>query len=106
MPKYLFQGSYTQTGAQGLLKEGGSARKEAISALAKSMGGDIEAFYFAFGGNDICVIADVPDHATAAALSIAVGAAGTVNLTTTVLIEPEEIDEAVKKTVPYRPPGQ
>jgi uncharacterized protein with GYD domain len=106
MPKYLFHGSYTQTGAQGLLKEGGTSRKETISALAKSMGGSVESFYFAFGGDDVHVIVDIPDHATAAALSIAVAAAGTVNLTTTVLIEPEEIDEAVKKTVNYKPPGQ
>lgn len=106
MPKYLYQGSYTQVGAQGLLKEGGTSRKDTVSAMVESMGGSVEAFYFAFGGNDICVIVDVPDHATAAALSIAVGAAGTVNLTTTVLIEPEEIDQAVKKTVSYRPPGQ
>jgi uncharacterized protein with GYD domain len=106
MPKYLYQGSYTQTGAQGLLKEGGTSRKDMVSAMVESMGGRVEAFYFAFGGNDICAIVDVPDHATAAALSIAVGVAGTLNLTTTVLIEPEEIDEAVKKTVNYRPPGQ
>jgi uncharacterized protein with GYD domain len=106
MPKYLYQGSYTQIGAQGLLKDGGTARKEAVSKMVESMGGTLEAFYFAFGGADICVIADLPDHATAAALSIAVGAAGTINITTTVLVEPEEIDAAAKKTVNYRPPGQ
>jgi hypothetical protein len=39
-------------------------------------------------------------------LSIAVGAAGTINITTTVLIDPEEIDAATEKTVNYRPPGQ
>jgi len=106
MPKYLYQGSYTQTGAQGLLKEGGTSRRDMVSAMVESMGGSLEAFYFAFGGNDICAIVDVPDHATAAAMSIAVGVAGTLNLTTTVLIDPEEIDEAVKMTVNYRPPGQ
>ena len=106
MPKYLYQGSYTQTGAQGLLKEGGTSSRDMVSAMVESMGGSLEAFYFAFGGNDICAIVDVPDHATAAAMSIAVGVAGTLNLTTTVLIDPEEIDEAVKMTVNYRPPGQ
>jgi len=106
MPKYLYQGSYTQTGAQGLLKEGGTSRRDMVSAMVESMGGSLEAFYFAFGGNDICAIVDVPDHATAAAMSIAVGVAGTLNLTTTVLIDPEEIDEAVKMTVNYRPPRQ
>jgi uncharacterized protein with GYD domain len=106
MPKYLFHGSYTQQGAQGLLKEGGTSRRATIEALAKSMGGSIEAFYYAFGDNDIYVIGDVPDHATATALSLAVGATGSVMLTTTVLITPEEVDEATKKTVGYRPPGQ
>jgi uncharacterized protein with GYD domain len=105
MPKYLYQGSYTQVGAQGLLKEGGSSRKDAVSKMVESMGGSVDAFYFAFGGADICVIVDLPDHATAAALSIAVGAAGTINITTTVLVDPEEIDLAAKKTVNYRPPG-
>ncbi len=106
MPKYLYQGSYTQAGAQGLLKEGGSSRRDMVSAMVESMGGSLEAFYFAFGGNDICAIVDVPDHATAVAMSIAVGVAGTLDLTTTVLIDPEDIDKAVKKTVSYRPPGQ
>ena len=106
MPKYLYQGSYMQVGAQGLLKEGGTSRKDTVSKMVESMGGSLEAFYFAFGGTDICAIVDLPDHATAAALSIAVGAAGTINITTTVLIDPEEIDAAASKTVNYRPPGQ
>jgi len=106
MPKYLYQGSYTQAGAQGLLKDGGTSRKDAVIKMVEAMGGSVEAFYFAFGGADICVIVDLPDHATAAALSIAVGAAGTINVTTTVLVDPEDIDAAAKKTVNYRPPGQ
>ena len=106
MPKYLFHGSYTQEGVKGLLKEGGTSRRATIEALAKGMGGSIEAFYFAFGESDVYVIGDLPDQATAAALSLTVGAAGAIQLSTTVLITPEEIDEAAKKTVNYRPPGQ
>ena len=106
MPKYLFHGSFTQQGVAGLLKEGGTSRRATIEALAKSLGGSIEAFNFAFGESDLYVIADLPDQATAAAISLAVGAAGAVQLNTTVLITPEEMDEATKKTVNYRPPGQ
>ena len=106
MPKYLFSGSYTQEGVKGLLKEGGSSRRATIEALAKGMGGSIEAFYYAFGENDVYVIGDMPDHETAAAISLAVGASGAVQLNTTVLITPEEIDQAAKKTVDYRPSGQ
>jgi uncharacterized protein with GYD domain len=51
------------------------------------------------------VIAEFPDHATAAAVSMAVNVAGTATVRTTVLLTAEEIDTAVKKTVSYRPPG-
>ncbi len=49
MPKYLFQASYTAEGAKGLLKEGGTKRRAAVEQLIKSVGGTLEAFYFALG---------------------------------------------------------
>ena len=52
MPKYLFHGSYTPEGFQGLLKEGGSKRREAAEQALKSVDGKLDAFYFAFGDND------------------------------------------------------
>ena len=106
MPKYLLQASYTAEGAKGLAKAGGSSRKAAVAALLKSMGGKLESFYFAFGESDAFVIVDVPDHVAAAALSLAVNASGAVCLRTTVLLTSEEMDQATKKTVTYRPPGQ
>jgi hypothetical protein len=42
----------------------------------------------------------------ASALSLAVNASGIVTLKTTVLLTAEEMDQAAKKTVNYRPPGQ
>ncbi|MDA1348723.1 MAG: GYD domain-containing protein [Chloroflexi bacterium] len=105
MPKYLVQGSYSQAGVQGLLKDGGTSRRTSIDSLIKGMGGSLEAFYYAFGKNDMYVIADLPDDATATAVSLAVGASGSASLKTTVLVTPETVDEAVKKTVNYRPPG-
>ena len=106
MPKYLVQGTYTEQGLKGLLKDGGSKRREATEQLIKAMGGRMEAFYFAFGGDDLFIIADVPSSADAVALALAVNASGAVTLRTTVLITPEEIDQATKKSVNYRPPGQ
>ena len=105
MPKYLFKGSYTAGGTKGLLSEGGTSRRAAIDKLVKSMGGSLEAFYYAFGEDDVIVIADLPDEATAVAISLTVGASGTVSLSTTALITPETIDEATKKAVDYRPAG-
>lgn len=106
MPKYLFSGSYTHEGVKGLLKEGGSSRRTAIEGLIKGMGGSVEAFYFAFGADDVYVIVDLPNQTTATALSLAVAASGAIQLSTVVLLTPEELDEAAKKTVHYRPPGQ
>ena len=105
MPKYLIQASYTQEGLKGLLKEGGTSRKSTVEQLARGLGGSIEAFYYAFGNSDVYVIADMPDDATASAISLTIGATGSVSLKTTVLITPETVDDAVKKTVAYRPPG-
>lgn len=105
MPKYLFEASYTLEGVKGLVKDGGSKRRAAVEALTKELGGRVEAFYFAYGKHDAYVIVDLPDSASATAVSLAVAASGAVQLRTIVLITPEEVDHAVKKTVHYRAPG-
>jgi hypothetical protein len=56
MPKYLVQGSYTDQGLKGLLNEGGSKRRAVVEQLATEMGGNLEAFYFAFGSDDFVII--------------------------------------------------
>jgi len=105
MPKYLTVASYTAEGAKGLLKEGGTARRAAVEKLMKSMGGRLEAFYFAFCYNDTYLITEAPDNVTTAAISLTVSASGAVRTKTIVLLTPEEIDQAAKKTVKFRPPG-
>src|SRR5205085_7650800 len=106
MPKYLIQASFTQQGLEGIKKGGGSARREQLSATAKSVGGSLEAFYFAFGEADVCLIMDVPSNVDAAALALTSAASGAVKTKTTVLLTPEEMDEAAKRSVEYRPPGK
>ena len=105
MPKYLFQASYTTEGVTGVRSGGGTARREAISAAAQAAGGSIESFYFAFGEHDVYTVADLPDNTAAAAIALTVNASGAVRVTTTVLLEPEEIDTAAQRTVDYRAPG-
>ena len=73
--------------------------------LVNSIGGKLEGFYFSFGVSDVIVIVDVPDNVSAAAASLVVNATGAVKLKTTVLLTPEEMDAATKKTANYRPPG-
>ena len=108
MPKYLIQGSYSQQGLNGMLKEGGSKRREAAEQIIKGTGGRLESYYYAFGSDDFVIIAELPSNVDAAALSMAVNAIGAVHSRMTVLITPEEADQATKKmkTVKYRPPGE
>ena len=106
MPMYLIAAKYTQQGVQGLLKEGGSSRRKAVEEMARSLGGRVESFYFAFGMSDVFVVVDMPDAATAASVSLTVNASGSVTTTTVPLLTIEEMDEATRKTVSYRAPGR
>jgi uncharacterized protein with GYD domain len=106
MAKYLYHGSYTLEGVKGLIKEGGSSRKAQIETTVKGLGGKLEAYYFAFGGNDVYSILEFPDNISCAAASLAVNAAGGFNGDVTVLLTPEEMDQATKRKVLYRGPGQ
>jgi uncharacterized protein with GYD domain len=105
MAKYFVRAAFTAEGAKGLLKEGGSSRRQTLKELIESVGGTLEAFYFAFGSDDVYLIVDLPDNVTAAALSLTTSASGAVRTSVVVLLTPEEVDEVSKKTVNYRPPG-
>jgi uncharacterized protein with GYD domain len=106
MAKYLLQGSYTADGSKGLLKDGGSKRRAAAKTLVESLGGKLECLYFAFGETDVVAIVDMPDSASAAAASLTIGASGGLTSKLTVLLAPEEIDQASKKSATYTPPGR
>jgi uncharacterized protein with GYD domain len=105
MPKYLLQVNYTIDGTKGLIKDGGTTRRKVAQAAAESVGGRLECLYFAFGDADAYVIADMPDNASVAALSLALAASGGATGRTTVLLTPEEMDQATRKTPLYKPPG-
>lgn len=106
MPKYLLQVNYVGEGVKGVLKDGGTRRRDIADKAIKSMGGTMEAFYFAFGETDVFVIADMPDNASMAALGLTLGASGAVTSKTTVLMTPKEVDAATKKKPAYSPPGK
>ena len=105
MTKYMFRTSYTQSGLQGLLAEGGTGREAALRQTIEGAGGTLEGFYYAFGDCDLYLIADLPDEATATSLALNIAAAGALTVSITVLISPATIDEAVTKDIGYRLPG-
>ena len=106
MAKYLIRTSYTAEGAKGLIKDGGSKRIEVVRQLMKSVGGTLEAAYFALGEHDFICIADIPDNVALTALALTTNATGAVRLSTTALITAAEVDAAVRKAVTYTPPGR
>jgi len=89
-----------------LLKEGGSSRKATVAKAVSGVGGNLEAFYFAFGETDVYAICELPDAVTAAAFSLAINASGMVNETIVPLLSVEEVDQACQKSIAYRAPGQ
>jgi uncharacterized protein with GYD domain len=105
VPKYLWKASYTKAGVKGVAAEGGSARVEAVRKTAESVGGSVEAFYFAFGEADVYVIVDLPNNEAATAAAMAVNSSDAVSVQTVALITPEEVDAAAKRNVDYRPAG-
>ena len=104
MAKYLLEVNYTLDGLKGVLAKGGSARRTAADEAAKSVGGTFESFYFAFGGTDVYAVVELPDNTAAAALALAVSSGGGATVRTVVLLTPEDIDGATRRTVLYTPP--
>lgn len=105
MAKYMVKASYSVEGAKGIRKDGGSARRTAVKNMVEGVGGKLECLYFTFGEPDAFAIIDVPDAVSVAAMSLAVNSVIGAHVSTTVLITPEEMDQAAKKSVSYRPPG-
>ena len=105
MAKFLVKASYTAEGTKGVQSAGGTARRDVVAKMAQGLGGSVECFYFAFGETDAYVVLDLPDNRSAAAASLAVTASGGATSEIVVLLTPEEIDEAAKLSVDYRPPG-
>ena len=105
MPRYLFIARYASDGAKGVATAGGSARREAIRGMVEGLGGRLDTFDFAFGGDDVYTTVDLPDNTTAAAVALAVNSSGHTTVRTVALLSPEEVDAAAKQTVHYIPPG-
>lgn len=105
MAKYLVQATYTAEGLQGLIRDKASGRRAAVSRALEAAGGKVEAIYYSFGEYDVILVAELPDNITAAAVSVRVSGSGLVRTKTTPLLTVEETDQALQKTIQYRPPG-
>jgi uncharacterized protein with GYD domain len=106
MAKFLFETTYTTEGLHGLMKDKAAARRQANEKLLESVGGRLEAFYYAMGDRDVIAIVDLPDAQAAAAVSLAGMATGLTRVRTTPLLTVEEIDRALAQKLRFQGPGQ
>ena len=105
MAKYLITASYSAEGLKGLLKDKASGRRNAVREACESIGGKLDAFYFAFGEDDVVSIVDLPDNVAASALSLSASATGLIRTRTTALLTVEEVDKSLATTVKFRGAG-
>jgi|SRR5215469_4349943 len=106
MAKYLAKVSMTAEGMRALRQEKASGRRAMVSHMFEAAGGKLEAFYYAFGQDDLFIIADVPDNVSVASLSILVNSAGLVHASITPLLTVEEMDRAIDKAAGLTPPAR
>jgi uncharacterized protein with GYD domain len=80
MPTYITLVRYTDQGIRNI-KESPS-RLDAAKNAFKSMGGELKQWYLAMGRYDAVVISEGPDDETAAKLTLAIGAQGSIRTET------------------------
>ena len=56
----MYSGSYTSEGVKGLLKEGGTARRDETIRIVESLGGTLESYYWSYGSIDFLAIMEFP----------------------------------------------
>ena len=106
MANYLVIANYSAEGIKGVMKNGGTARVDAVKKMVEGLGGTVQSFHFAFGAEDAYVIVELPDNIAAASIGMAVSSSGLTSVKTVVLLTPAEVDEAAKRQVAYTPPGK
>jgi uncharacterized protein with GYD domain len=107
MSKYLIRVSFKPEGIREVLtKAKATGLRAAVEKLVGTAGGKLEAWYFAFGQDDVIAIVDLPDNVAAASLSVAANGAGFVDLSVTPLLTPDEMDKAIEKSAGLPVPGR
>ena len=106
MPKFLVQVKYTADGTRGVLKDGGTGRREAVEKFLTSLGGSLECFYFCLGEDDAVLIIELPNVESALAVAMSVRASGAINSRMTQLLALEDVDRAAALHPHFLPPGE
>ena len=107
MAMYLTRFSYTpETWARMIEKP--EDRRAAARSYIESVGGKLHGFWYAFGEHDGWNLWEAPDNVSMAAVTLAIGAGGSLrSIETTVLLDVEDTMQALEKakSIRYRPPA-
>jgi uncharacterized protein with GYD domain len=106
----MIVGSYTADSWARMIDNPGDRAAVARDAC-DGVGGRLEAFYWAFGPDDLVAITDLPDDASAAAIGVALASTGAMHgIRTTRLITMDEarptLEKARRVAAGYRRPGE
>jgi len=97
MPYYMTQAKYSKDAVQAMLANP-QDRSGPIGKLLEAVGGKLHHIFFAFGEDDVVVLYEAPDNASAAGVILAVAGSGAISAgKTTVLMTMEEAVTAMKK---------
>ena len=108
MAKFLVKASYSSE-AWATQITNPQNRIEIVGKQMEAMGCKLLDGYLAFGEDDLIIIVEAPDNETAAAMLIKVASSGAINnISTTVLIDPQDGVDAIKKAgdFKYTPPSK
>src|SRR5438876_9408637 len=104
--RYLVRAVLTPEGLKNLQKQPPTALKAGVAKFVESVGGKLEFWYFDYGAATAYSVIDYPDEVAAATAQLSTNAAGYARVTIRPLLTAEEMDKAVAKWPPVRPPQQ
>jgi uncharacterized protein with GYD domain len=107
MPKYAIMFHY-RPGAVRAMMDRPEDRAAIVGRAAESVGGRLEAYYWALGSFDGLIILEVPNGRAAASVQMVMAGTGAVDhVETHELFPAEGLNELLQraKSVPYSPPG-
>lgn len=97
MSFYLIQASYSSQAIAAMVKNP-QDRAAAVRPMIERAGGKLHGLWFTFGESDIVAIAEMPNNLSAAAISMAIGASGTMSsYRSTAMMTSGEAVEAMQK---------
>jgi uncharacterized protein with GYD domain len=105
VPLYLGRFKYSADAIKAMIENPQDRGAVAVQA-AESLGCKLHGIWWAFGDHDGVFVLEAPDNVTVVALAMAVGASGQISTETTVLLDMNDAQEAMRRaaTATFRPP--